>query len=492
MNEEATGERVRIAELERRIAMLEAQLGRRRTGVYDREDFLTRAFEDAPIGMALVGLNERILEANASLCHMLGYTRDELLTKTVPDITHPDDANVEAQPKGAMKDGVALSFVVEKRYVRSDGSVLTGRLSVSALYDEHARPAYFLGQLEDVTREREAELARLMHETQFRALFDHAPDALLLFGADGQLSRVNGLAERLLHSEGGVVPVQIEKAVRAVMAQPALARLGALEHLVSELGSETVESEARFGPIPLLDGEGVLVALRDITERRRAERALEAALSDVSRTLAEREVLLKEVHHRVKNNLQVISSLLDMQADSSDDTTRHALRDSVHRVRSMALIHQMLYSGDDLSNVDLGDYARALATQLKGALDAHSRLEMCTEHIDISVEDAIACGLIMNELVTNALKHGRSADGHCHLGVALTRDGELVKLSVSDEGPGLPADFETRQRGSLGMQVVRALVKQLGGKLTHMSRTGGAGTRFELAFRDPSAKAPSA
>jgi PAS domain S-box-containing protein len=177
----------RVRVLEARVAMLEQQLGRRRTGTYDRDEFLVRAFEDAPIGMALVGLNERILEANASLCAMLGYGRAELLQKTVPDITHPDDHEVEAQPKGDMKAGEALSFVVEKRYVRADGSVLTGRLSVSALYDEQARPAYFLGQLEDVTRERAAEAARLTREAQFRTLFDHAPDALVLIEEGGWL-----------------------------------------------------------------------------------------------------------------------------------------------------------------------------------------------------------------------------------------------------------------------------------------------------------------
>jgi PAS domain S-box-containing protein len=160
-----------VTQLRARVALLEAQLGRHREGLPDRDEVLRRAFEDAPIGMALVGLDERIVEANAALCHMLRYARDELVRRTVPEITHPDDLTVEAKPKDEMRAGASLAFVIEKRYVRSDGTVLLGRLSVSALLDEHGMPAYYLGQLEDVTREREAERALREREAELaRAL----------------------------------------------------------------------------------------------------------------------------------------------------------------------------------------------------------------------------------------------------------------------------------------------------------------------------------
>lgn len=425
--------------------------------------------------MALVSLDERILEANAALCRMLGYTRDELLKRTVPQVSHPDDAHVEAKPKGDMKDGKAHAFVVEKRYLRGDGTVMTGRLSVSALYDEQARPAYYLGQLEDVTREREAERGRLMHENQFRALFEHAPDALLLLDAYGHIRQANSPAHALW-PDLSRAPEAITIAAQ-MMLEGKHQRVSKALEFVTEVGGQSIRSEARLAPIPMLGGDGVLVAIRDITERHRVEQALGDALDSVSRTLAEREVLLKEVHHRVKNNLQIVSSLLDMQADSSDGPTRLALSDSGNRVRSMALIHQMLYSGHDLSQVDLGEYAQTLVTQLKGALAPGSKLTLDVQRVDVSVEQAIPCGLIMNELVTNALKHGRSPDGHCHLEVHVGWRGDRVFVSVADQGPGLPPDFEQRGRSSLGMQVVRALVRQLGGKLTH---SVGPGTCFTL------------
>ena len=471
-----SGELERIAALERRIAQLEHQLGRRRTGTYDRDEFLVRAFEDAPIGMALVGLDERILEANASLCDMLGYAHSELLTRTVPDITHPADLQVEAQPKGDMKAGAALSFVVEKRYVRADASVLTGRLSVSALYDEHARPAYFLGQLEDVTREREAEQARLTREAQFRTLFEHAPDALVLLGADGRVQSLNGPTLAIWPN------LDIDDLAPQEILGPAMEGLkGGDPQQTLDLRVEgpmgEVELEARFGPIPLTTGAGVLVAIRDVTGRRRAERALEVALANVSRTLAEREVLLKEVHHRVKNNLQIVASLLHMQADQSDATTRAALTESVLRVRSMALIHQMLYGGVDLAMVDLGAYAETLVGQLRGSLGAAADVVMQTAPVQVSVEQAIPTGLILNELVTNALKHGRSADGRCRLTIGVQPEAAGFVVEVRDQGPGLPADFASSAGRSLGKQIIRALVRQLGATLR---QADGGGAHFTL------------
>jgi len=163
-----------------------------------------------------------------------------------------------------------------------------------------------------------------------------------------------------------------------------------------------------------------------------------------------------------------------MQADQASPQTRAALTDSVLRVRSMALIHQMLYGGSDLSKVELGRYAESLVGQLRASLGASAQVKVEADPVEVTVEQAIPCGLILNELVTNALKHGTSADGLCHLRVAVRGTAQAFTVTVSDEGPGLPADFESRQRKSLGLQVIRALVRQLGAHLTH--RTEGGAT----------------
>jgi PAS domain S-box-containing protein len=222
-----------------------------------------------------------------------------------------------------------------------------------------------------------------------------------------------------------------------------------------------------------------LVVMADQALQRVAgQRALEEALVECSRALAEREVLLKEIHHRVKNNLQIVSSLLGMQSDRmTSDEARRGLDDSVFRVRSMALIHELLYGGRDLTHVDLGGYARSLSVELRGALAPGAQLSIEVSSAQVAVEQAIPCGLLLNELITNALKHGRSPDGVCRVSVEVRREPSTIRVVVSDEGPGLPEDFAQRRRASLGMKIVDALVKQLGARFTMSS---GSGARFEL------------
>jgi two-component sensor histidine kinase len=257
--------------------------------------------------------------------------------------------------------------------------------------------------------------------------------------------------------------------------------------------------EASVAPIALPEGRGVLISVRDVTARRGAERAREQALVEVRAALAEREVLLKEIHHRVKNNLQIVSSLLSMQSDrevSAD--ARAALGESVHRVRSMALIHQKLYSGDDLARIELDGYARTLASELCSALAPAAKLEFDTEPTELDVEQAVPCGLLLNELVVNALKHARDPEGRCTVRIAIRREGDQVRLAVSDEGPGMPPGFDLarlRRTSSLGMRLIAALSQQLRATLR---LEPGPGARWVMlvptdvpASETPSASGPS-
>ena len=264
---------------------------------------------------------------------------------------------------------------------------------------------------------------------------------------------------------------------------------------------ETRDIAAIVAPILLPEGRGVLVSARDITARRDAERSLEQALIEVRAALDEREVLLKEIHHRVKNNLQIVSSLLAMQSDrTASDEARAALEQSVHRVRSMALIHQQLYGGVDLARIELSGYVRTLVTELRSALAASAELEFELEPTEVEVETAIPCGLILNELVVNAFKHGCDASGRCSLRITLDREEGRVRLAISDTGPGVPPGFDVtklRRATSLGMRLIGALTQQIGATL-HVEP--GPGARFSLVLSPepargtahPSLRAPTA
>jgi two-component sensor histidine kinase len=181
--------------------------------------------------------------------------------------------------------------------------------------------------------------------------------------------------------------------------------------------------------------------------------------------LDEKELLLKEVHHRVKNNLQIISSLINMQRDvATSEEARIPLAESARRVRAMALIHQHLYSGRSMAKVDFADYAKELTSQLQALLSPSAKLHWVGRRVDLPIDTAVPCGLILNELVTNALKYGLSSDGSCRIHVHVESDNGNLLFSVKDHGPGLPDGVELGTAKSLGFELIRALTRQIRGE----------------------------
>ena len=223
-------------------------------------------------------------------------------------------------------------------------------------------------------------------------------------------------------------------------------------------------------------------AITDITDRKQAEERLQASLH-------QKEVLLKEIHHRVKNNLQIISSLVNLQSDSIDNPdVRNLFQDVRDRVRSMALVHEKLYQSENLSNVQFDEYAGSLLNYLRqaygksvGAIGLIQELQPVT----LSVEMAVPCGLILNELVTNAIKHafrGRST-GEVRTALRCDPDGS-IRLCVSDNGVGFPPELDWRKTGSLGLRLVQMLAGQLNATV---EVNCGNGTEFQINFKLPDA-----
>jgi two-component sensor histidine kinase len=262
--------------------------------------------------------------------------------------------------------------------------------------------------------------------------------------------------------------------------------------------NERLQSEIRTRELM----ERALKEARDELERRVSERTEELSASNrrlelevatrkrheelISASLREKEVFLSEIHHRVKNNLQIISSLLALQCDRvTDPAVRDALMDSQNRIRSMGLIHEQLYKFVDLSRIDFSLYIDSLADAL---LRAHSRdvsritVRSRVEHIFLPVGLALPCGLIVNELVTNCLKHAFRGDasGEVHIEFNRNPDGDYT-LIVEDDGVGLPPDMDWRRTTSLGLRLVMNLVQiQLGGSIDVAC---GNGARFQITFR---------
>jgi two-component sensor histidine kinase len=200
-------------------------------------------------------------------------------------------------------------------------------------------------------------------------------------------------------------------------------------------------------------------------------------------SLAEKETLLREIHHRVKNNLQIVASLLKLQGGAAcDQSTLDVLEEAADRVQSMALVHTMLYGNRNLSSIDTDDFLRTLTAQIVrgGRFKAAGiRVEFDIQPLKLDPDHAVPIGLILNELVTNALKYGLPGRADFRLSVAFRRNADGLELSVSDSAGALPPDFKPEAARTLGMQLVTSLARQLRGRL-HFS--AGGETVFRVCF----------
>jgi PAS domain S-box-containing protein len=231
---------------------------------------------------------------------------------------------------------------------------------------------------------------------------------------------------------------------------------------------------------PIYDRQGRVKEIQsigmDITEKKQAEQRIEASLR-------EKEILLKEIHHRVKNNLQIVSSLLNLQSlQIADKALAKSLTTSRNRIHSMALVHEKLYQSENLSRVDFKQYIKELTLYLFDSYDV--KPEKIESHFDLqtvtyAVDIAIPCGLIVHELVSNALQHAFPGNRSGTISISLRDENGATKLSVGDDGVGLPAGKDIENEQHLGLQLVDMLTDQLKGTV---STDRSSGTRFSIEF----------
>jgi PAS domain S-box-containing protein len=251
-----------------------------------------------------------------------------------------------------------------------------------------------------------------------------------------------------------------------------------IEEKIITLDGITKDIEVGDVPIMYDNQPAVQLVVRDITERKKLENRLK-------KSLKEKDLMMKEIHHRVKNNLMVIQSLLQLQSRYiKDKDTLNIFRESQNRAKSMALIHQRLYQSDDLKRIDFGEYARSLSIDLFRS-NANSpeliNLDIDVEKVMLDVNTAIPLGLILNELVTNSLKHAFPDGKSGKISIKFHPDGSKFNLTVIDNGAGIPDNLNDEKSDSLGLRLVNSLCEQIGADLNINSKNG---TTFEIKFED--------
>jgi PAS domain S-box-containing protein len=333
----------------------------------------------------------------------------------------------------------------------------------------------------DMTQRKRAEEALAEANRTLNAILKASPIAIVAIDRQKRILQWNVAAESLFGWTAGEIlgkPIPFIPADRAdeyeTLTERVVEGSAYVGRILRSVRKDGVQLNLYTSAASLLNASGqtngAVAMFVDITETLRVQ-------EELRRSLSEKEVLLKEIHHRVKNNLQVISSLLSLQSDRiADSKAKDVFRDSQNRVRSMAMIHERLYRSSDLAHVDFGEYVRNLSTSLFNSYRTSLPNVSCDIDVDdvrVDVDVAVPCGLILNELMSNALKYAFPSDRRGRIMVQLRKgEEEKLRLTVADDGVGLPTGFTVGDSHSLGYQLVQLLVEQLGGELQVVGERG--------------------
>jgi PAS domain S-box-containing protein len=412
---------------------------------------------------------------------------------------HTDDSGfVAATLQTALKN--ESRFEVEFRVIHPDSSIHWLSCRATIIRNANGQPIRTEGVSLDVTPRKQAEEAAQASNRQLLTLTEVLPQILWFAANDGDVLFYNlhwyeytGQHPDDARNWGWTPVLHPDDFERCMERWKQSLETGEIYEIEYRLRRADGVYRWHLGQaVPYRDESGQIVrwfgSCTDIHEQKTEQDRLEAEVQirteALRRSLLERETLLKEVHHRVKNNLQVISSLLRMQAELlSDRRAAAALKDGERRVLAMSLIHEWLYRDQHMDSVNFGQYAQTLVTEIFRATGARSRniahrLEMAD--VRLTVDRAIPCGLILNELVTNVIKYAYAPGSSGDVVIRLQEQPSgVIRLVVADSGVGLPPDFDLQGTKSLGLQIVSILTRQIAGDLRVDT---SAGTSFVLEF----------
>ncbi|NYB53092.1 MAG: PAS domain S-box protein [Methanobacteriaceae archaeon] len=443
--------------------------------------------EDAIMGM---GLDGTILTWNPGAEKIFGYTASEAVGNSVAMLIPPYNTDEISLILAWIKSGERVSHYETMRRCK-DGSMVNISLSVSPIKDAAGQIIGASSIARDISAQKKMELKLEESEEKFREVFHNANDAIFLHtinndGTPGNFTEVNDVAcQRLGYNRDELLSMSPSD-IHSLETRQKLSQL--MEKILSRNTAtfEAVQVTRDGKQIPVeisshlfnLRGDNMVLSIaRDITRRKEAE-------AQLRQSLEEKELLLKEIHHRVKNNLMVISSLLNLQSRYIKDKAALAVfKESQNRARSMALIHKMLYQSTDLKCIDFGDYIQKLTAQLFHTYVTGDNIQLNLDvgKILMDINTSIPLGLIVNELISNTLKHAFPDNSPGEITVKLHKKGDMFHLMVADNGVGLPEGLDFKKSHSLGMRLVNTLVDQINGTI-ELDQTEG--TCFLIKFTE--------
>lgn len=452
-------------------------------------------YEHASIGMVMGTLQGVFYKVNPSFCKMFGYSIGEFLGMKFSKITYPDDWQSDRKDLDRLIKGEIDCIQKEKRYIHKNGKIIWGLLNLAVVRDINLKPKNFIAQVQDISDKKQIEEALKKSEEKFRTIANQLPVGVYRTTEKGDIVFANPALASILQYD--TIPDLMQRNVIDHFADKN-ERKDQLKEWNNK--NDIVSNELRFFT---KNGEEIWIRdtgrsvtdengniyydgiIENITERRYAE-------EQIKTSLREKEILLKEIYHRVKNNLAVITSLLRLQSKYvRDEYDRKFFQDSQNRIRSMALIHEKLYKSENMAEVDFKDYIKTTTEELFRTYRVTPQkisLEHKVEKISLPINLAIPCGLIINELVTNSIKYAFppsfKKNGKITVGLERVGDDEL-KLFIKDNGVGIPADFDIKNAESLGLRLVNILAEdQLKGRIKFERDKGISFIIFFKTIRD--------
>jgi PAS domain S-box-containing protein len=435
--------------------------------------------------MIFINKKGRIVYANQKCEEVMGYRREEFYS---PDfnffsLISPDTIGIVKENFRKHKEGEDLApyeySLITKSGKRIDVLVTTKLISFGG-------ESAILGIITDITERKQAEEALKKSEEKYRHLVENTNEVLYATDENGVITYISPISKTL----SGYNPSEVtgrhfaefiyKEDVDSIMEEFKKHITGA--HEPSECRIVTKSGDLKWirssGRAIFLNGRflGVQGVMSDITEQKRVEEKIKASLK-------EKEAMMREIHHRVKNNLQIVSSLLRLQARSiKNKTLKDTFEIAQNRIKSMALIHEVLYLSENLDKINFSDYIKKITNHLFSMFSRKSKkiqLELDVGEYYLDIDKAIPCGLIINELVSNAFKHafpdGKSGEIQIHLAKKLDR----YTIMVKDTGVGIPKDVDLENTQTLGLQLVNDLVNQIEGSYEMQS---DGGTAFKIVF----------
>jgi PAS domain S-box-containing protein len=447
------------------------------------EETYRNIFLNSQVGLFRTDIHTgQLLDANDVVARFIGYQDRASLLAEPFNISerYVDPYDREKMISLLLAHGEFQNY--EARFRKNDGSIIL--MCFSAKYVREK--GWMEGVSEDITDRKRAEEALARAAQEWQGTFDATNDAIWILDQDQRVLRSNKTAEQIFHRPCGEIVGKhcweiVHGTAQPIPECPILRVQKSLhrEKMELQIGEHCFEVIAD----PILDAagrySGAVHIVRDVTERNQADEKIHASLR-------EKEILLNEIHHRVKNNMQVISSLLKLQASAcKNPELTERLNESQSRIHAMALVHEKLYNSKDFTRIDLAGYVRTLSQELflsfkmgPGEIDL---IVQTDGDVYVDINKAIPCGLILNELISNTLKHAFPGGRQGELQILLREtENTEIEIVVRDNGLGLPDDVDIHAPRSLGLDLVNGLVtKQLDGQI-EVKRDKG--TEFRITF----------